>query len=174
MNDEKGITLTSLIIYILGMVIVVTAIATLTSYFYKNIDVNSVKNSSISQFTELTNVFVTETGKTGNKIIETALIKGDNKYKTKTEIDNQIATELQNISNNSNTDITSYIIFSSGNQYTFKNNAIYKNKVRICKDIEFCSFSTDINNSQYKITVNFKTSDIDKTGANAITYTINM
>ena len=37
MKDSKGITLTSLIIYIIGMLIVVSIISTLTSFFYKNV-----------------------------------------------------------------------------------------------------------------------------------------
>ena len=36
MKNNKGVTLTSLIIYVIGMTIVVATIATLTSFFYKS------------------------------------------------------------------------------------------------------------------------------------------
>ena len=64
----------------------------------------------------------------------------------------------------------SYIVFSSGNQYTFMNNSIYKNNIKICKNIQDCDFSYIYNYPNYKITVNFKTETIDMTGTNAITY----
>ena len=43
MKNNKGVTLTSLIIYVIGMVIVVASISTLTTFFYKNIPFVSVK-----------------------------------------------------------------------------------------------------------------------------------
>ena len=38
MKSQKGITLTSVIIYIIGMTMCIGVIATLTTYFYKNMD----------------------------------------------------------------------------------------------------------------------------------------
>ena len=53
-----------------------------------------------------------------------------------------------------------------------KNNAIYKNKIKICKDIEDCDFSYSLNDSKYAITVNYKINNMDLTGENAITYNL--
>lgn len=53
-----------------------------------------------------------------------------------------------------------------------ENNSIYKNKIKICKNIEDCDFSYDYNDSKYSITVNFKITNMDLTGQNAITYTL--
>ena len=66
----------------------------------------------------------------------------------------------------------SYIIFSSGNQYTFKgeNKSIYKNNIKICDNVEDCDFSYSFVDSKYMVKVNFKTNSIDMSGDNAITY----
>lgn len=64
----------------------------------------------------------------------------------KDKINNLINNTLSNIS--SYKSIESYIVFSSGNQYTFKNNAIYKNKVKICDNVEFCAFTLEVDTSE--------------------------
>ena len=154
MKNNKGITLTSLIIYIIGMLIVIATIATLTSFFYKNVDINEVKKESVEQFTKFSSVFSEEMKKRNNKIIECKTNKeviDGNEYKI------------------------NYIIFSSGNQYTYKqeNNTIYKNNLKICTDVEDCEFSYIFINSTYQIKVNFKTKDLDMTNENAVTYNMN-
>ena len=53
MKNNKGITLTSLIIYIIGMLIVIATIATLTSFFYKNVNINEIEKVSTEQFAKL-------------------------------------------------------------------------------------------------------------------------
>ena len=70
MKNNKGITLTSLIIYIIGMLIVIATIATLTSFFYKNVNINEIEKVSTEQFTEFSNIFSKEINKANNKIID--------------------------------------------------------------------------------------------------------
>lgn len=145
MKNNKGITLTSLIIYVIGMTIMVSTIATLTSFFYKNIDVADINNDT-TQYTKFSSVLSEEINRENNSVINCkSLAEG-----------------------------VSYIIFSSGNQYTFneKSKSIYKNNIKICDNVEMCDFSYTFIDSKYKITVNFKTSSIDMSGNNAITYTL--
>lgn len=146
MND-KGITLTSLIIYIIGMTIIIGIISTITSFFYKNVDIVNINNDTSTEYTKFSSIFTEEINKENNYIIE---------CKTYEENEKKI----------------SYIIFSSGNQYTFnqKNNSIYKNKIRICKNVEDCDFSYTFRDSKYFITINYKSNDFDLTNDNAITY----
>lgn len=148
MKNNKGITLTSLIIYVIGMTIVVGIIATLTSFFYKNIDIENINNDTIAEYTKFTSVFTNEINQENNRVIDCKTTENEQKI--------------------------SYIIFSSGNQYTFQssNKSIYKNKIKICENIEDCDFIYNFVDSKYKITVNFKTKDIDMTGNNAMTYTL--
>lgn len=145
MKNNKGITLISLITYILGMTIVVALIATLTSYFYKNIDTSGVNNDT-TQYTKFSSVFLEETNKNNNSVIDCKSLK----------------------------DGISYIIFASKNQYTFDENSksIYKNNIKICDDVEMCDFSYVFVDSKYQIKVNFKTSNIDMSGDKAIVYTL--
>lgn len=110
MKSNKGITLASLVIYVIAMSIVVATIATLTSYFYNNVDeLNSDTHSAIA-YTEFNTYFSKEINTKGN-------------YPLLLE------------------ETSEYIIFSkTGNQYTFKNGAIYQNQVKICSDIVACTF----------------------------------
>lgn len=145
MKKDKGITLISLIIYVIGMTIMVATIVTLTSFFYKNIDVGEI-NSDTTQYTKFSSVFSEEINKENNSVID--------------------CKELL--------DGVSYIIFSSQNQYTFneESKAIYKNNVKICDNVDMCEFSYTFVDSQYKIKVSFKTSTIDMSGTNAIVYSL--
>lgn len=147
MKNNKGITLTSLMIYVIGMVIAIGVIATLTSYFYKNIDIKKLNGDSSTQFTNFSSVFSYEVNLENNRIIDCGTTQENGKK-------------------------ISYIIFSSGNQYTFKeeNNSIYQNNIKICEYIEDCDFSYRLVNSRYEITVNFKTESLDLSGNNAIIY----
>lgn len=149
MKSEKAITLTSLIIYVIGMVITIGTISTITTFFYKNINVNSESTKTTTQYTKLSSIFVEEINRKENNVVE-----------SKTYSDNQ--KEI------------SYIIFSSGNQYTFKeeNNSIYKNNIKICENVDQCQFSHEYKDSQYIIKVNLKIGNLDKTGENAIIYNI--
>lgn len=143
MKKNNGITLTSLIIYVTGMLLVVTTIATLTSFFYKNIDIKAINNDT-TQYTKFSSIFGEEINRSNNSIIDCKSLSYG----------------------------ISYIVFSSGNQYTFNENSksIYKDNVKICDNVELCDFSYTYQDSKYKIKIDFKTSNIDMSGNNAITY----
>ena len=145
MKNNKGITLTSLIIYVIGMTIMVGTIATLTSFFYKNINIGSINNDT-TQYTKFSSIFSEEINRKDNSVVKCKELSGE----------------------------TSYIIFSSGIQYTFNKNSksIYKNNIKICEDIEECGFSYTFVDSKYKITVSFKSGSIDMTEGNAVTYSL--
>ena len=69
MKNDKGITLTSLIIYVIGMAIAVATITTLISYFSKNVKIETMGDST-AEYTKFTSIFTEETNQTGNTIIE--------------------------------------------------------------------------------------------------------
>lgn len=145
MKSNKGVTLTSLIIYVIGMTIMVSIIATLTSFFYKNIDIGDI-NSNTTQYTKFTSILSEEVNKKNNSVIDCqSLTYG-----------------------------VSYIVFSSGNQYTFnqESKSVYRNNVKICDNIDTCDFSYTYIDSKYKIKVSFKTANINMTGSNSIVYNL--
>lgn len=51
-----------------------------------------------------------------------------------------------------------YIVFDHGSQYTYvaDNRGIYRNNVKICKDVENCTFATKIQNGKQVVTVTIK------------------
>ena len=122
MQNEKGVTLISVTIYIIVMLIIVAVITVLTSYFYRNIDINSVSQDLNGQYTKFNSYFTEEVNKRGNKLLEIG--------------------ETENESGNGN---QKYIIFSSGNQYTYipENKGIYMNQVKIAENITGCDFTSN-------------------------------
>ena len=128
MKSEKGVTLSSLIIYVIAMSIVIATIATLTNYFYGNINGLNIRTNASKEYTTFNSYFV-------------------NEINTK---DNYVLTNLLDTTNN---DI---IVFSSGNQFKITNNAIYFNKIKICKDVTSGTFVYD--ESSNKITVTMQIS----------------
>ena len=148
MENQKGITLVSLSVYIIGMMVIIAIVATLTTFFYKNI--NNIDDNDIStDYTKFTKIFSSEINKSGNTVVEA---------KTYIENDKKV----------------SYIIFSSGNQYTYKeeNKSIYQNNIKICTKIDNCEFSYSYQNSQYKINVELIAGNISLTGENKNVYTM--
>ena len=129
MQTEKGITLISITIYIIVMLIIVSIITVLTSYFYKNVDIHSISQNFNQQYTKFNSYFVKEVNKRGNKVvdIQSVSIPQDEEENAET-----------------NTSQQNYIVFSSGNQYTYipKNQGIYMNKVKIAQNITGCTFAT--------------------------------
>ena len=53
---------------------------------------------------------------------------------------------------------SNYVAFSNGVQYTYipENKGIYRNKVKICSNIDTCTFFENIKNGKEIIEVNFK------------------
>lgn len=147
MRDNSGVTLMSVMIYVIGMTIVLGLMATLVSFFYNNVDVNSISNNSSTQYTKFSSVFVEEINRENNYIIDCKSLGENN-------------------------DELSYIIFSSGNQYTFmrESGSVYKNNVRICDGVEECDFSYSFVDSKYFVKVNFRTEGLDLSGENAVVY----
>lgn len=144
MKLDSGVTLTSLMIYIIGMIIVIGVVATFTSFFYKNVNVEDF-NKETSQFTAFSAMFSKEINKQGNYIVDFKPLENDG---------------------------ISYIIFASGNQITFLNDnkSLYKNKVKICGSVELCSFDVSFVDSKFVINVDFRADGVDLSGENAIVY----
>lgn len=121
-KSEKGITLTSLIIYVIAMLITITIITVVTGYFKKNVEIDTENYTFYGEFTKFQSFFSDEVNRDNNRILE--------------------------ISNGETDRDQSYIAFSSGNQYTFvpANKAIYQNNVKIASGVQSCKF-TEINDS---------------------------
>lgn len=126
MKSEKGVTLTSLIIYVIAMSIIIATVATITNYYYGNIKGLSKRTEVSKEYTKFSSYLINEINEKNNHVLTEML--DSNKEK---------------------------IIFSNGNQFLYTNNAIYFNKIKICKDVTSCQFEYDESNNKIKVTIQF-------------------
>lgn len=120
MRKDSGLTITSIIIYIIAMLIVIGIIASITSFFYTNVNNANENSNNISEITKFQMYFLEETTKKDNDI---NVIK--------------------------DTSIT----FKSGNTFTFQDNSIYLNNIKICENISNLQFKKEQVNNKIIIKV---------------------
>ena len=123
MKSQKGITLVSLTIYIIGMTLMIAIVSLISNYFYTN--AKSVLNTvdPLAEYTKITSILTQEINHSNINV----LACGED-----------------------------YIVFDNGIQYSFvkENKGIYKNMVKIGRNIENCRFEHVI--KQGKDVVNVK------------------
>lgn len=137
MKSEKGITLISVIIYVLVMAIVIGVMAIISTFFYKNISDEKFNIDPITEYTTFNSYFSEEINHENVKILECE---------------------------------PNYIVFDNGVQYSYisENKGIYRNKVKICRDITNCTFKVEIKNGKEVVEVEFISGNQNKT----TTYTL--
>lgn len=111
MKKQNGITLVSLIIYIAVMIIVLVIMNSVISNFYSNINGLNVNVDEIIEFNKF-NIYFLKEVKLYNNSVDT--IKTENG--------------------------SYYVLFSSGNSFTFNSNKIYYNNIEICKNVQDANF----------------------------------
>ena len=134
MKSEKGITLTSLIIYVIAMVFVVSIVTVVTKYFYGNINKLTQSTTSLGQITRLNTFISEEINKTDNTIYYCDPNGEFIVFYNPQDKDKKIAN-------------SGYI------QYTFKNDSIYLNKIKICNNIKNCKFEVIEDDYKYKFKI---------------------
>lgn len=138
MKSNRGVTLTSLVVYIMGLVIIVGLMSVFTGYFYKNLNEITVKQNSQEQYTNFLS------------------------YLTK-DVNSNNLTFVQSGVNGQDCII---LKFDNGeeHQYIHQNNNIYylksdnqnEKKILLCSNVSSnCVFSY----SEGKIEVNFNIND---------------
>lgn len=111
MKDDKGITMVAVTIYVLVLAIVIGIVANISNFFYKNVSNVKQEGKSAAIYNTFNLYFQKEFEEKGNKI---------------RKIDESSSK--------------SYIAFTSGNQYIYKDNGIYMNSIKICDDIYDAKF----------------------------------
>ena len=136
MRTQRGVTLTSLVIYIIGMVMIISIVSVLTTYFYKNIKNVGADINPIAEYTKFNSYFTNETNTENIKILE--------------------------VSNEGN---QHYIVFDNGTQYTFvpENKGIYRNNVKVCQGVTECIFTTGLENGNDTVKVKIMIEEKDYT-----------
>lgn len=115
MKQNSGLTTTSIIIYVIAMMVVIGIIASITSFFYTNVNGVEQNSDHIAEITKFHMYFLDETTKRDNEI-----------YKM------------------SDTSIS----FTTGNTFTFQDNSIYFNHIKICEDIANVQFAKESKNGK--------------------------
>lgn len=103
MKNQKGITLTSLVIYVIAMIIVLGVMSSIITEFYKNTNNLNLDTEELLQFNNFNTYFLKVVKAKGNRV---------------------------------DTIKTNYILFSSGDSFSFANHQIYYNNIAICNGAE--------------------------------------
>lgn len=153
MKSNRGVTITSMVVYTVGLIIIIAIVRMTSSYVSSNANLELLKDTS-QEYTKFSSVFLKEINKKGNKVLAC------NTYSETGSDGKQYKV--------------SYILFSSGNQYTYmgSNKTIYQNNIKICERVNNCDFYCSDNVDRYSITVNFETDKTNMSGENAITYNL--
>ena len=137
MKQENGITLISLIIYVIGMTVIVAVMATISGYFYNNTKNMGDSIDPLIEYTRFISFFSNEMNLDNIKVLE-------------------CKTTYVDENNESSDIINSYIVFDNGTQYTYinENRGIYRNNLKIAKKIEKCKFEFTTENGKNLVKVN--------------------
>ena len=134
MRENKGITLTSLIIYIIVLTTVIGTVAMITKYFKRNMNETIIANDLSEQYTRFTTYITNDINSSIFKNVE-------------------ISNGILNINFTDNT----------FNQYIFSNNKIYfqrikagavDKKITLCTNIMNCVFSYESNVLKTSVVIN--------------------
>ena len=69
MKNNSGVTITSIIVYVIAMMIVIGIIASITSFFYSNVNNINENSDNISEITKFHMYFLEETTNENNSIV---------------------------------------------------------------------------------------------------------
>ena len=112
MSNEKGITLTSLIVYVVVMIIVLVIMSSILNNFYSNTESTYANVKDALKFNKF-NIYFLKEVKLYDNAVDTINFEND----------------------------TPYILFTSGNAFIFDNNKIYYNNIEICDRVKNVSFT---------------------------------
>lgn len=70
MKGDRGVTIASLTVYVIAMLLVIAIIATITTFFYTNVNNLDSKSKNISEITKFNMYFIEEIKKDNNKVLE--------------------------------------------------------------------------------------------------------
>ena len=70
MKSEKGVTLVSVIMYVLVMVILIGLVATLTTYFRSNISLMDTSSNNVAEYNKFNMYFTKDTNTDGNYVTQ--------------------------------------------------------------------------------------------------------
>lgn len=134
-KNEKGITLTALVIYITVMSVVVAAISTITTYTYKNMNNVEEEGQYAVELNKFDMYFLKDIKKAENIAVQ----EGTNKNKV----------SMQYYDENSNEIIVTY---EYSGQYVIRSDG--NSTINICKNVTRCQFNLNEKKLKVELTIN--------------------
>lgn len=135
MKSQKAITLTSLVVYIIVMIMVIGIMSSVSFMFYNNTQNLKQSTKDIIEFNNFNNYFVKEIKIANNKV-------------------DQISSD------------GNYIIFTNGNSFSFHDNSIFYNELKIANNVNSIKFNYDKDENEKQlediIIVDVKFNDYEK------------
>ena len=119
MKKENGITLMSLVIYVIVMIIVLIVMGTIITNFYGNTESTYANVKDAIEFNKF-NVYFLKEVKLKDNSVDTINLEND----------------------------TPYILFTSGNAFLFNNNKIYYNNIEVCDNVKNINFEKGKKNEE--------------------------
>ncbi len=133
MKSDKGITIITLIIYVILLMFVIIGVSTVTTSFYTNVDEYGKESEDVISFSKFNMYFINDIKKPNLEVEDVA----DNyiilSYDTKAEQEIEIEQSGIEISDKNKIQV----------QYSMQNNSLYRDKVKICDNVDDIKFSYD-------------------------------
>ena len=139
MRNQRGITLMTLIIYVIGLTIILGIVTVITNFFYQNVLKMEDNSKTASQYSKFNIAFLEEVKTYGNKV---------------ERLDDEGNSVLNTEKN--------YVKFTSGNTYIFQDEKVYKNKIAIANNITDFSFKVWLYDAKEVISVKMKIGDVEQ------------
>lgn len=129
MKNQNGITLSSLVIYVIAMTIAIAVISSVITNFYSNTNSIQADTKEVIEFNKFNAYFLKEIKTLNNKV-----------------------DRLED----------KYILFTSGNSFSYSNSSIYYNNTVICRDVKNITFSFPESENRDIINVNIEFDNFQK------------
>ena len=146
LKSNKGITMTSLVIYVIVLMIVIALLSGFSGYFYKNVNLITIKEASDEQFTRFIAYLTKDLNQNNAFFIRTGTDNGESNNYLILKIDGNIE-----------------------HQYLFENETLYyidkiKNKkITLCNNVNLCNFEYDDTNKVLTTNLNINKKNYTKT-----------
>lgn len=146
LKSNKGITMTSLVVYVIVLTIVIALLSGFSVYFYKNVNLITIKEASDEQFTRFIAYLTKDLNQDDVFFIRTGTNNGESNNYLILKIDGNIE-----------------------HQYLFENETLYyidkiKNKkIALCNNVNLCNFVYDDTNKVLTTNLNINKKNYTKT-----------
>ena len=121
-KNQKGVTLVTLVIYVISILLIISALAIINQIFFNNADLLTESSHNMAEYNKFNMYFLEDVKNNSDAAV--------------LEEGTAVSEEVEG----------NEIVFKDGTTYIYKeeDSGIYRNKVKICENIEACSFTKKI------------------------------